>query len=148
MIGLFASFEHNANETEEEERLIESLSEEFRKYIWGDNGLKERLGNIGYEKYGQDLELILFQFLVFPSIEALSEIEEVEKYRPREKAVGVNVAVAKEDFFDKDEQDRREFLRSSLINGLDLVSKAVVEKNGLDTNMALLKEDVLRSVSK
>lgn len=141
MIGFFASFEHEADETAEEEQRIDNLSEEFRRYIWNENGLKEKFEALESKNYGDDLRLILLQFLVFPGLETLQNVDEVERYRPKEKSIGINIAVTREDFFDKDEKDRKAFLSENILWCLSLVSKSVQETN-LDTNIAKLKTDI------
>jgi len=141
IIGFFSSVEHTYDESEEEERRIDGLDEEFRSYLSGKTGLSDKLGRLDYKEYGRDLMLILYQFYIFPSELSLQYIREIERYRPKEKAVGVSVIVTEENFFNKSEADRRAFLKGSILHGLDLVDK-MVKRRKLDTDIQRLKSDV------
>jgi hypothetical protein len=141
ILGFFATFEHAYDESEEESRRVDEQSEQFRAYIWGKEGLAEKLGRLTHKNYGEDLKLALFQFSVFPSQDTIEHLKEIESYRSREKAIGIPVIVTKANFFDTSEADRQAFLRDTILGKLDLLAE-VVKRKKLDTNISKLRSDV------
>ncbi len=110
MIKFYASLTQKYNESEKEKKAKELQFAVFRSYIWGEDGLSKLLEKIDSGKYGADLELILLQYEVFPDREAEANLSEIERYRPKERSIGIPVVVNSENFFDKNENERRKFL--------------------------------------
>ena len=77
IIGFFASF--NGEETEKE--LVKSI-------LWSENGLKNKLAQLKWKKYGQDLHLILFEFYINPIPYLRKNIRKIENYKSKEKSIG------------------------------------------------------------
>ena len=113
----------------------------FRGYVWGKDGVFDKLGVLGFEKYGQDLELILFQFYTNPLEIVAIRLREVEYYRRKERAIGVSVVVNERNFFNGSEMERQDFLRDIIVTKLELLGKTV-KRGKLDTNIDLLQQDV------
>lgn len=113
----------------------------FRKYIFGENGIADKLKKLHHEDYGTDLILILFQFQVNPIPYLLQNLKEIENYRKNEKSIGIPVVITDENFLTKSEEGRYDFFKKSILQKLDLL-EAVVKKKKLDTNMKKLKEDL------
>lgn len=63
IFGCTFSISHNPDLNEKEN---EDLRESFRLFICGEEGLANILKPLNREKYGKDLELILFQFNANP----------------------------------------------------------------------------------
>lgn len=131
----------NYNDSQVIRDLAKSKGKEFRKYIWGDNGISEPLKKLQYEDYGKDVKMVLFQFYVNPIPYLEENLKKSEIYRKREKSMGVPIIVNDENFFEKNEKDRYRFLMESIFDAVKIVEKIVEDKN-LDTNMQLLKEDL------
>lgn len=115
----------------------------FRRYIWGESGICDTLKALNHEDYGADLVMVLFQFYVNPIPYLRQHLTEIESYRRNEKAIGIPIIVNDENFFDKSEDERRDFLRKAILQKLDLLEQ-VVRRKKLDTNISLLKADVER----
>jgi hypothetical protein len=130
ILGCFASFRMNDDE-----------GDTFRAYIWGEKGICAPLKTLEREVYGKDMCLILFKFRVNPIPYELEHLEEIEKYRKREKAIGISIVINEENFFSKSEEERYAFLKSSILQKIDLLAEVVREKK-LDTNIPLLKADI------
>jgi hypothetical protein len=113
----------------------------FRNYIWGEYGFCNKLKSLKHEAYGKDLVLILFQFYLNPIPYELENLKEIERYRKKEKSIGIPVIVNDNNFFNRSENDRQEFLRKSILQKIDLLS-TVVNRNKLDTKIELLKTDI------
>ena len=113
--------------------------DEFRTYIWGEKGIDVLLKALPYTDYGKDLKRILFQFYIMPCDYERMHIKEIEQYRKREKAIGIPIVIERS-FFQLSNAKRREFLISSMISKLNLLS-CVVECKKLDTNMSKLFYD-------
>ena len=113
----------------------------FRNYIFGENGIADRLKKLNHEDYGTDLLLILFQFQVNPIPYLLQNLKEIENYRKNEKSIGIPVIINDDNFFRKSEEGRYDFLKKSILHKLDLLEE-VVKKKKLDTDMKKLKEDL------
>ena len=113
----------------------------FKTYIWGDKGISDKLKNLNYKSYGEDIKLALFQFYLKPIPYLLNHLKDIESYRKKEKAIGISIIVNDDNFFCKSEEERYDFLKQSILAKLDLLSE-VVKKKKLDTNMELLKSDL------
>ena len=113
----------------------------FRSYIWGKNGICEFLKKPKWKTYGNDLAIVLFQFYVNPIPYLLQHLEEIESYRKKEKSIGIPVIINEDNFFNKTEKERYDFLKQSILQKIDLLSEVVKQKK-LDTKIELLKEDI------
>jgi hypothetical protein len=80
IFGFYASFQ--SGETDQE--LV-------KKYLWGDNGLKEQLKSLKSQSYGQDFHLILFEVYVKPIPYLRDALKEMGNYRRKEKSIGIPV---------------------------------------------------------
>jgi hypothetical protein len=130
--------EYIGTETQKE---AERKGETFRSYIWGSFGICDRLKSLRRSDYGKDLQLALFQFYLLPLLEELAYLKEIERYRPKERAIGIPIIIHNENFFDRSDFERRKFLKDVILEKLDLLV-VVVKRNKLDTDVALLKSDV------
>ncbi len=130
ILGLYASF-----------KMGDPAKEAFLPYLWGPGGLGARLGGLRRSDYGKDLQLILLQFYVRPIPDVREHLREIERFRPKEKAIGVPVIVDDSNFFDKSEEDRQEFIATTILEKLELVRKVVV-RNKLDCDIGRLRSDV------
>lgn len=115
----------------------------FRRYIWGETGICEILKKLKHQRYGKDLTMILFQFYVNPIPYLLQKLKEIEDYRKTEKAIGIPIIINEDNFFSKSEQDRYQFIKKSILSKIALLA-TVVKRNGLDTNIELLNDDIAK----
>ena len=148
ILGCFIMAEatiYDKNKTERERQAEETRTNEefhlFHSYIRGEKGIDNTLKKLNNEDYGNDLELALFQFYIKPIPYLLQNLKEIESYRKKEKAIGIPVIVTDENFFNKSEEERYQFLRRSIFQKLDLLAE-VIKKKKLDTNMEKLKIDL------
>jgi hypothetical protein len=141
IIRFFSSLSLPSDTSDEEDAQIEKLGEEFDRYIWGDGGLADKLGPLRFTTYGNDIKLVLMQYHVFPGDERTANLKEVEDYRSKEKAVGLNCFVTNENFFVKTEVERRSFLQDTVLTGLNSLSQQVGIRK-LDTDIPKLISDV------
>lgn len=132
----------NYNDTQKQIDLATEQGREFRNYIWGEKGISKKIEQLNFEDYGNDLKLILFQFYVNPDLVEVQSLLEIEKYRKREKSIGIPIIVNDENFFNMSEKERYNFLKESTLAKLDLLAE-VVKKKKLDTNIEKLKSDLL-----
>ncbi|AZB18810.1 hypothetical protein EG352_13980 [Chryseobacterium indologenes] len=130
-----------ADATKEEENKAKDQGDIFIKYIAGENGLSEHLKKLNKNKYGEDILIILFQFYVNPIPYLLQNLKEIEPYRKKEKSIGIPIIVTDDNFFNRTEHERYDFLKQSILQKMDLLAE-VVKKKKLDTNMDMLKEDI------
>lgn len=135
----FAHFE----DSQEIKDLALTKGASFRSYIYGESNLVEIIKILKHNDYGKDLELILFQFYVNPIPYLLEHLKPIENYRKNEKSIGIPIIVNDENFFSKSESERYNFLRESILQKLNLLGE-VVKKKKLDTNMELLKSDLIK----
>jgi|SRR5690554_345976 len=131
----------NYNDTQEQIDLATEQGREFRSYIWGEKGISRKIEQLNFDDYGNDLKLILFQFYVNPDLVEAQSLLEIEKYRKREKAIGVPVIINRLNFFEKNENERDEFLEKCLMQKLDILEKIII-KEKLDTDIEKLKVDL------
>jgi hypothetical protein len=121
----------------------EEKGELFRSYIWGETGICNTLKTLPHEDYGADLVRVLLQFYVNPVPYLRQHLQEIESYRRNERAIGVPIVIDDRNFFDRFEDERRDFLKRTVLQKLDLLEQ-IVRRKKLDTNVALLKADVER----
>lgn len=124
-----------------EEETADEQGRLFRRYIWGDGGVEGLLKKLKYEDYGNDLKLVLFQFIIKPHPLELQSLHDIERYRRNEKSVGISIIVTDENFFLQDERNRRDFLVQSILQKSKLLEE-VIKKERLDTNLDLLIADL------
>ncbi|MCZ8238872.1 MAG: hypothetical protein O9346_13610 [Leptospiraceae bacterium] len=117
----------------------------FRKYIWGNIGICDKLNQLYPENYGKDILKILLQFYVNPNPYLLQHLKEVDSYRKNEKSIAVNIVINNENFFVKSEIERYSFLNQIILEKLDSLLK-VVKKKKLDTNIQSLINDFKKNV--
>lgn len=147
ILGCFISGAANyADEDPAIEELRGKKSELFRTYIWGEFGIRDPLKTLKRSDYGKDLQLALFQFYVLPLLEELAHLKEIERYRPKERAIGIPIIIHDENFFNRSDLERRRFLKDAILEKLDLLAR-VVKRNKLDTDIELLKTDVAKVLS-
>jgi hypothetical protein len=138
ILGCFMKIGFDPNKSEQD---FIDLDKAFTPYVWGSKGISNTLKKLKHKDYGNDLVLALFQFNVEPTPMELQYLKEIESYRKKEKSIGIPIIVTDENFFNKSEAERYDFLRESILQKLDLLEQ-VVKKKKLDTNMELLKADV------
>jgi len=141
VIRFTSSLSLPSDTSDEEDAQIEKIGEEFGEYVWGKTGLAAKLQVLTNNDYGQDLNFILFRFLIFPEDEKLAELEEVEDYDPKEKATAVNIIVDNENFVHKSEVERHKFLHNAILSTLNSLATAIKRKK-LDTKIDKLIADV------
>jgi hypothetical protein len=129
IFGFYASI--NADQSDQE--LV-------KKYLWGENGLKEQLKALKWQSYGRDFHLILFEFYVKPIPSLRNALKEIGNYRRKEKSIGIPVILEEENFFKSNEPDRQAFFQETIIKRLELL-KAKVKRNKLDLDILKLIND-------
>ena len=130
IFGFYASFQ--SGETDQE--LV-------KKYLWGDNGLKEKLKGLKWQEFGQDFHIILFEIYVKPIPYLRDALKEMENYRRKVKSIGIPVILDQENFFKLTEIDRHKFFHSTILKRLELL-KEKVKANKLDLDIERLKTEV------
>jgi hypothetical protein len=142
ILGCFVSVTNPYPDAPQREKDLASVQGKlFRAYIFGEKGITDSLKKLKYENYGNDLKLALFQFYVNPIEYELDNLKPIESYRKNEKSIGIPIIINEENFFSKSEQERYNFLKTSILDKLDLLAE-VVKKKKLDTNIELLKSDL------
>jgi len=132
IIGFYASFNSDGIE-----------QEQIKAYLWGDDGLKNKLNSLKWQTYGKDLHLILFRVYVNPIPHLRFALREIENYKTKEKAIGIPVILDKDNFFNLDESNRQKFFKTIMLRKLELLQKKI-KRNKLDLNIEKLKSDVDR----
>lgn len=146
ILGCFVSTSRYPDADSQTVGILEKQWELFRSYVWGDFGISDPLKSLKRSDYGKDLKLALFKFYVLPLLEELTYLKEIERYRPKERAIGIPIIIHDDNFFNKSDYERRLFLKNAILEKLDLLA-GVIKRNKLDTNLKLLKADVERVLS-
>ena len=95
ILGCFVSGPATYHDDDAETReILKRKGEIFSNYIWGGDGIRDPLNTLKRRDYGQDLQLVLFQFYLLPLIEELAVLKEIERYRPKERAIGAPIGAA------------------------------------------------------
>ncbi|KAB1155942.1 hypothetical protein F7018_11575 [Tenacibaculum aiptasiae] len=135
IIGFFASFDIGDNDKE----LV-------KNYLWGDNGLKNKLAHLKWNNYGHGLEIILFKVYVKPIPYLRKNLRGIENYKPKEKSIAVPIILDRDNFFKLSETDQQLFFTETIVEKLGLV-KSKVKRNKLNFNISLLITDVKTSLN-
>jgi hypothetical protein len=143
---IFGCFFKIGFDPEKSEQEFKGISNTFKTYIWGENGISDTLKKLKHKDYGNDLKLILFEFNVKPTLIELEKLKEIGSYRKSEKSIGIPIVVNDKNFFSQTEEGRYSFLKQSILQKLELLSE-VVKKKKLDTKMDLLKADLVKLLS-
>ena len=147
ILGCFVfSAANYADENSAIEELRKEKSRLFNTYIWGEFGIRDPLKTLKRRDYGEDLKLALLQFYVLPLLEQLAYLKLIERYRPKERAIGIPIIIHDENFFNRSDFERQRFLKDAILEKLDLLAR-VVKRNKLDTDIELLKADVAKVLS-
>ncbi|MFZ0596116.1 MAG: hypothetical protein WAM46_03975 [Flavobacterium sp.] len=140
IFGCFMKIGFDPNLSEHDFMDIDKI---FSPYLWGERGISNELKKLKYNDYGEDLLLALFHFNVKPTLIELQKLKSIGSYRKNEKSIGISIIINDENFFNKSELERYDFLKQSIFQKLDLLEE-VVKKKKLDTSMNLLKTDLKR----
>lgn len=138
---LYPSLMYDATEIQKQK--AREKGDLFKTYIWGNEGISDTLKKLKREDYGNDMNLILFEFYVNPIPYLKQYLKEIESYRKKEKSIGIPIIVTDENFFSKTEEERYRFLKETILNKMDLLEN-VVKKKKLDTDVKKLKADIDR----
>jgi hypothetical protein len=138
VFGCFMKIGFDPNLSEQD---FMNLDKAFSPYIWGEKGIGDTLKKLKHNDYGKDLILVLFQFNVKPIAIELQRLKPIESYRKNEKSIGIPIIINDENFFNKSEEERYNFLTESIFQKLELLAQ-MVKKKKLDTNMTLLEADL------
>ncbi len=134
----------NYDASEADEVLAQEKNDLFREYIWGNDGIDHVLKELKHEEYGQDIKLILFQFLLNPLDFEVSSLKEIEGYRKREKSIGVNIIITDNNFFEKNHIERISLLKESILDRLRDLKKIHQDSGKLDTRFDLLENELVK----
>jgi hypothetical protein len=127
------------NDSDQEKEKMKKDGEVFREYIFGINGINNKIKELKNHTYGNDFKLILFQFYVNPIQYEIMHIKEVESYRKKEKSVGLSIIINHQTFFSKSEEQRIKFIQSIMLDRLEQIN---AKKNKYDLNIDKLKQDL------
>ncbi len=117
------------------------LGNQVSSYIWGRSGICDKLKTLKSSDYGDDLQLVLFEFHVKPTPVELGYLKEIGFYHKKDKSIGIPIIITDENFFSKSDEERYMFLKETIVHKMDLL-EAVIKRRKLDTNMEKLKADV------
>ena len=143
IIGCFISIT-NALPSENQkikDTLIEQ-GDEFRSYIFGENGIRNFLKKLKYNDYGTDLKLILLQFYVNPIPYMLQNLKSIETYRKKEKSIGIPIIIDQSFFSLKLVSEKIDFLKSVILYKISNDLHNTVKLKKIDIDFSLFKHDL------
>ncbi len=122
----------------------EHVSELITPYLWQDYGLSTLLKKETRNRnYGKDLELLLIKYYVEGKFSSyLPHEPKVNNYMSKSKDIGVDIAVTKDLFHDRNEFERREFIVDSTLHAIKLI-RDKLKKKKLDINFESLIKDII-----
>ncbi|MBO7608098.1 MAG: sel1 repeat family protein [Paludibacteraceae bacterium] len=133
----------DCDESEEKKLERDRIGKEFRTLIWGEDGeggIAQKLKDIPYEPYGNDLEFILLDFQVTPTAYVRDAIKDVDGYSKKEKSIGVNIII-EEDFFTLSQEEQFNHVKRAILSRLDMLKRTVTRRK-LDTDIDKLTSTV------
>jgi hypothetical protein len=122
----------------------EAVSEMFTPYIWEEHGFDSVLKNKFLKaNYGPDLNLLLIMYYVEGKFDINGpEFLKVSNYSHKNKNISVAIMVRSEQFHNRNEFERREFIIDSTIKAIDQV-RAKLEKKKLNIRFDELMSDII-----
>lgn len=138
ILGCFVKIGFDPTLKEED---FQKLAAFFCPYIWGERGIAENMKKLKAEDYGKDLVLALFEFHVKPTNIELQYLKEIGSFHRKDKSIGIPIIINDENFFNKTEAERYEFLKTAILRKMDLLADKV-KKRKMDTKMEQLKSDL------
>lgn len=127
--------------TVEQKQEAKTKGDLFKEYIWGKNGIDKKQKQLPTERYGQDLQLILLQFHINPLECEMAHLLPIERFRKKEKAIGIPIIITDDNFFNLNAQGRIDFIQNTFSERLGLLDK-IVKRNRLDTDIVTLRTDI------
>ncbi|MDE3183515.1 MAG: hypothetical protein KGM16_08860 [Bacteroidota bacterium] len=123
----------------------ESVSEMFSPYIWKEHGFGTLFENAYINKsYGNDLKLILIMYYVEGAFNINGpENLKVNNYSNKKKDISVAITVLPNQFHNRNEFERREFIVDSTLKAVKLVRDKLSKKKNLDIKFEELISDVI-----
>lgn len=143
ILGVYAGFYTNPQESAAEAARREANKEYFKNYLWGadgSGGLSKALKVLRSRDYGKDVNLILLQFNVSPIPGWPRPAEGLERYRPKGKSFGSWIAITEENFFARDESARQSYIQEAILDTLNQVKRRIAPRK-LDTDIDKLIAD-------
>lgn len=131
------------NDPQEKKNEAQEQGKIFRNYIWSEKGIDSSIKTLNRFCYGNDLELILFQFYLNPVSLQIKELEDIAIYKKRERSIKIAIIINNANFFSRDEKQRQDFIRSAMIRKMDLLEDIVIKKK-LDTKIDQLRNDLMK----
>lgn len=121
----------------------ESVSQMFAPFIWKEHGLGSLLDKfLSSEHFENNLKLILIKFYVQGKFGINGpEGIKVGKYSNKKREIHVEISVTPENFHNKDEFGRREFVLDNTLNAVKLV-KEKLKKRKLDLEFDKLISEI------
>lgn len=121
MIKAFIKIGFDPNKSEAD---FKKLNDIFVPYIWGANGLIDLL-KLNINEYCQKLDTLLVKYFVCPTENEIKNIKEIGSIDNKQKIIDVSIVVDDNNFFSKDENDRKNYLINSLIKVIYDLSKKI-----------------------
>ena len=108
----------------------EEVSKMFSPYIWDDFGFatlfEKKFLNKGY---GKDLKQLLIMYYVEGKFDVHGpEAPKISNYSNKNRDISVAITVRADQFHDRSEFDKKEFIIISTLNALKMVKRKVREK--------------------
>lgn len=118
------------------------VSELFTPYVWGELGFDSFLKKTMTRKSYGDVKLILIRLYVEGKFEiGIPDTIQVGRYSSKTQDISVDVPVRREDFHDKTDHERKQFILSSTEKAIMLVYERTAKKK-LDLDLPAILADI------
>ena len=128
LLGCYVSTSTNSTLDKYYQELAFEKGKIFRDYIFGKNGLKNIINKLNSENYGNEINLILFEFYINPVEQYFNYINKRINYRKKEKSIGIPVVITDEIFFNQSENKRLKYLKDIIFEKLVFLSEYIKNK--------------------
>lgn len=120
----------------------------FSDYIWRENGFKTVLDKYANNlQSNEELKTLLIKYIVDGEIITFKRSKRpISKYDNEEKEISIDVFVSQDEFWNKPETDRKEYIANTTINAIEKVEQKL-KKQKIIVDFSQLKTIIYKSKS-
>jgi hypothetical protein len=128
IFGCFVSVATNAKLDKVGQEAAFEKGRLFRKYIWNENGINNILKGFDCKNYGNDVEMILFEFYINPIMEQFKYIAKGFTFKKKQKAIGIPIVITDDNFFNKPENIKIQIIKETIVEKMILLFEYIKNK--------------------
>lgn len=118
----------------------EIIADEFSDYLYGNNGIDTLIEHNLKNSYGSGVNLILVSYFIDGIKEKIDRQKRLSSL-DKEKSIAVHIHVQISDFHMKNHIERKNFIVTSILEGINDVENKIGTKDNVNIDFDILKAD-------